>query len=194
MKKRVFLVAVLLLPVFYLAAGGASDKSNMPFNWSLGLQDKKGEFISFSKPIKSKKGDRFSLLINPDAACFCYVIMELPDENDLVVLFSGHLQKDEQWRSTELEPVTPGDSDFYVIVSQEEQKTLAKRISAFSAKSGNAQRRALMNEVFSIRSAVSQFKETPEKPILTGGAVRNVDNREEFSGFDTYVKTITIEY
>ena len=54
-----------------------------------------------------------------------------------------------------------------------------------------------MNEVFRIRSDVSRFREAPERPVQMGAAQRALDESEhglEFSGLETYVKTISLEH
>jgi hypothetical protein len=52
-----------------------------------------------------------------------------------------------------------------------------------------------LNEVFGLRRSISQLNESPERPFYFGGATRGeIPNLEglEFSGSDTYVKTINI--
>jgi len=91
----------------------------------------------------------------------------------------------------------PGLESLFIVVSREEQKNLAQRISAIKNNSGSTQKRALMNEIFKVRSDVSKFKETPEKPVLMGGATRGDPDKSmgvEYSGLETYVKTISIEH
>ena len=198
MKKYAFFMVVLLLPVFYLTAGGGSDQSDKPFSWSMGLQDSKTKnLVPFSAPVESSTGSSYLLYIKPDSDCFAYLIYEGSDGDVVAVLFDGTIKNGENWQSVPLTMAPPeGDNFFYMIVSRGEQKALAERISAFKANSGNAQRRALMNEVFQIRSEVSQFKETPEKPVLMGGAARGDPEKSQgvqYSGLAAYVKTVSIK-
>jgi len=90
-----------------------------------------------------------------------------------------------------------GSESFYMIAALEEQKTLGERIAAYKANAGSMQKRALINEIFRLRGEVSQFKETPEKPVLMGGTSRGAPGKNQgvgFSGLGTYVKTISIEH
>jgi len=190
---------MILLPLLLFVAGGASDGRQGNLTWNMGVKNvRSGEFVSFSAPLQSYTGEQFQIVITPGAACYAYVIYESPDGNDVVVLYAGTLKKEELWYSDVLKMDPPqGSETFYVIMSLEEQKTLGERISALKSNSGSMQRRALMNELYRIRSDVSQFKETPEKPILMGGAARGSTDKNqgvEFAGLSTYVKTISIEH
>ena len=187
---------VLLAVIFGLVPGFAQTGS---FVWSLALQDvKTGDLVPFSTPVQSWTGEQFRILVNPNTACFAYVIYESPSGDEAAVIFSGPLKGNELWYSHVLELAPPrGSESFYVIACLEEQKALAQRISAFKANSSSMQRRALMNEVFRIRAEISQFREDPEKPMLMGGTLRGTPEKNqglEFSGVDTYVKIINIEH
>ena len=183
---------------FFIFTVSVSAQQN-PVSWSLGLQNyKTGEMVSFNAPVQSLTGEQFRLVIRPDADCYCYIVYESPDGSDVAVLFSGRLRNGETWYSVVLELAPPrGSESFFIITSRDEQRTLAQRITAFNSNSGNMQRRALMNEVFRIRSDASRFREAPEKPVLMGGASRGGgDNNQgvEYSGSEIYVKTISIEH
>ena len=197
MKKFLLPVLVFLVvssyPVLVFAQQGKS------LSWSLGLQNvKTGDLVSFAALVQSWTGEQFRLVINPAVECFAYVIYQSPSGNDVLVLYSGVLKTDDPWYSQVLELSPPqGSESFFVITSLEEQKPLAQRISAFRANSGTVQRRALMNEIFRLRSDVSKFKEAPEKPVLMGGASRGAPEKSqgvEYSGLGTYVKSISIEH
>ena len=197
MKKYLLLVlvffAVFFFPVSVFAQQGKS------LSWSLALQNvRTGDMIAFSAPVQSWTGEQFRFVITPEAGCFAYVIYESPGGNDVTVLYSGPLKSGEPWYSGILQLAPPrGSENFYVVVSLEEQKTLAQRISVFTANPGAVPRRALMNEIFRLRSDVSKFKEAPEKPVLMGGAARGTPDKNqgvEYSGVASYVKTVSIEH
>ena len=188
--------ASLLLFVFFLASGTAFAQQKA-FNWTLALQNfKTGETLPFSGPVQSWTGEQFRLVLSPDTPCFAYVIIESGE--DLTVLHSGSMKSEEPWYSPVLELSPPrGTENFFVVTSREEQKNLAQRISAFNSNSGSTQKRALLNEIFRLRSDVSKFREAPEKPVLMGGSSRGTPEKNqgvEYSGLETYVKTISIEH
>jgi hypothetical protein len=192
--------AAVLAPlsfIFFVAAGG-SEAANKNFTWSMALQNvRTGELLPFSAPVQSATGERFRILIQPAEACYCYVIAESSGDDSVAVIQAGALKGGEVWLSPELVLSPPrGSESLFIVVSLEEQTALSQRISAFTANSGPIQRRALMTEVFRLRSELSRFQETPEKPVLMGGAARGggTDRGVEFSGLETYVKTISIEH
>ena len=181
-----------------LAAVQAPAQLVKSFNWSMSLQNvKTNETVAFSAPIRSATGEQFRLAIQPSAASYIYVIAESPDGNDVDVLFAGSLKSGETWYSAIFELADPrGTESLFVIASLDEQKTLAQRINNLKKNNGSS-KRALMNEVYRIRSDISKFKEAPEKPVLMGGAARGSEEQDqgvEFSGLATYVKTISIEH
>ena len=197
MKKYtvLFFLAISILPVF----AGGSQQENRPLTWSLALQNvKTGDLLPFSAPVDSWDGEQFRLIIKADDDCFCYVVAESPDGEDVTVLYSGPLKNGETWYSPVIELTMPGGSEsLFIVASREEQKNLAQRISALGGNSSSVQRRAVINEVFRLRSEVSQFREEPEKPVLMGGAARGSPDKSggvEFTGLETYVKTISIEH
>ena len=161
---------------------------------------KTGDLVPFSAAVQSYTGDVFRILIKPESDCFSYVIYENPTGDDAAVLFAGPMKSGEIWLSMDLMLLPPeGEESFFIIMSRLEQKTLGERISAFNVNPGNTiQRRALMNEVFRIRSENSKFNEAPEKPMIMGGVVRTGTPEKtqgvEFSGLETYVKTISIQH
>ena len=180
------------LPVFAQQQGGS-------FNWSLGLQNvKTSDLVSFSAPVQSSTGEQYRLVINPETSFYCYVIYESPDGNEVTILYAGLMKEGAAWYSPVLELTPPkGAESLFIVASKDEQKNLSQRIAAFRSNSGTPQKRALMNEIFKVRSDASKFKEMPEKPVLMGGASRgNPDKSKgvEFSGLATYVKTISIEH
>ena len=195
--KRCLTLLLLIFVVVLLPASGQNEGS--AFNWSLGLQNvRTGDLISFNAPVQSFTGEKFRLVITPFTECYFYVVYESPGGEDVLVLYSGAMKNGDVWYSPVLELAPPnGSESLFIVASKEEQKTLAQRVAAFINNPGPAQRRALMNEVFRVRSEASKFKEAPEKPVLMGGASRgNADKSQglEFSGHNTYVKTISIEH
>ena len=182
-----------------LVTVSAFAQRTRPFSWSLGLQNvKSGDLVPFSAPIQSHTGEQYRIVITPGIGCFAYVIYESPNGEDVTVLYSGSMKNGEAWQSEVLELSPPkGSESIFVVVSRFEQKNLAARISVLENTTSPTQRRALMNEIFRLRSDVSKFKEAPEKPVLMGGAARGTPEKSqgvEFSGLETYVKTISIEH
>ena len=202
MKKLLLLSVVCYLsfvPCSLLFAEGNTDKQqDKTFTWSLALQNVgKDEAVSFSAPVKSVTGDKYRIIINSEADCYCYVIAETADD-DVVVLHAGSLKGGAAWISPEIVLSLPnGSENFFIVACREEPPDLVRAVASYQGSTGPTQRRALMNEVFRLRSAVSQFREIPEKPVLMGGASRGESGKNEgveFSGMDTYVKTISIEH
>ena len=209
MKKSNFRNYVFLILLICLASVQVFAQQGKSFKWSMALQNAKtSKNVPFSAPIQSATGEEYLLLIQPGAKSFIYVIAESPGD-EITVLYAGQMKSGENWMSEKLVLTEPkGSESLFVIASLEEQKVLAQRISAFNDNGGTSQKRALMTEIFRIRSDASKFKESPEKPVLMGGASRNMvltklKNNEgsdqknegvEFSGVGTYVKTISIEH
>ena len=189
--------AALLCLVLFVSAGGA-EKQSRPFSWTLALQNvKTGELLPFAAPVKSETGEQFRLMVNPQTACYAYVIAESANTGDVTVLYAGSLKAGETWSSGVLVLSPPkGSESLFIVASLTEQAGLSKMISAFNSSPGVTQRRALMGEVMRIRGEVSLNKEAPEKPVLMGAASRGSISGEgvEFSGLDTYVKTISLEH
>ena len=199
MKRKPIIKATIMLLAFCLTSGTVFAQQGNSFSWSMGLEDcKTGGLIPFSSPIQSRTGEQYVIQISADDECFVYVIYESPRGRDAYVIHSGTLNKGETWLSDFLQLAAPsGEESFFVIMSREEQKTLMQRITAFKVNPGNTQRRAMMTEVMRISSDSSKFREAPEKPVLMGGASRgDPENHRgvEFSGLETYVKTISIRH
>jgi len=197
--KALITVLMILLPLILFVAGGGGEVKKDTLTWTMGLQNEATRaYYPFSAPVKVNTGEVYFIVITPASDCYAYIVYESSDGDEIVTIFTGKLKKDETWQSIGLKISPPkGSETFYVVVSLEEQKNLATRISALNTNSGPMQRRALLNEIYNIRSDVSQFKETPEKPILMGGAQRGDPERSqgvEFSGLSSYVKTISIEH
>lgn len=193
-KKRTFLL--LLSLVFCFAAVQLMAQDNQ-VTWSMALQNNKtGEAVSFNDSVKSRTGEQFQLTIMPDTDCYCYVVAQSSNKKDLAVLLAGRLRGKDTWHSAVLELSLPGGTEsFFVVVSQDEQKNLANAITVFHNKAGSVQRRALLNEIYRLRTNASKFKEAPEKPVLMGGASRGNPNQGvEYSGSEIYVKTVSIEH
>jgi len=192
-------VVLLLLPLLFLLDAGIEAQQARAFNWNLALQNVRStDLIPFAATVQAKTGEQFRLVISPDDACFCYIIAESPAGNEVGILYSGSIKSGEVWYSPVMELTDPkGTESLFIITSREEQRRLAQRIAAFNGNPGNTQRRALMNEVFRVRSEISKFREEPEKPILMGGASRGTPDKSQgvqFSGLETYVKTISIQH
>jgi len=195
MKKKLILVLALLIIVFL--PGFVAAQQSRAISWSMALQNvKSGEMVSFSTPVQATTGEQFRLVISPASVCYCYVVIESDD--DVAVLYSGRMNNRDSWYSPTLQLAPPeGSESLFVVVSREEQRNLAQRITAFKNNSGSIQRRALMNEIFRLRSEISQFRESPEVPVLMGGASRGDSGKNtgvEFSGLETYVKIISIQH
>ena len=195
---KVYLTLFLMLFALALLPASA-QRQGETFTFSLGLQNAKtGELVSFSAPVRSSTGEQFRLVINPDSACYCYVVNESPVSDDVAVLYAGALKGGEYWFSPVMELEDPaGSESLFVIMSKEEQKNLYQMVAAYSSNPGSTQKRAVMNEVFRIRGDVSKFRERPEKPMLMGGVARGDPEKSqgvEFSGSATYVKTISLEH
>ena len=178
-------------------ANGQREQEQVPFSWTMTLINARtGESIPFSEPIEAQTGDRFRLVIRTEGRGFGNVVSESSTGEEVTVIYSGPLRGGEVWESPLLELVPPeGTASLFVVVSDEEQRTLAQRITAFQNNSGATQRRALMNEIFRIRGEVSDFWEVPETPVLMGGAVRSQGmGGMGFSDANTYVYTISFEH
>lgn len=192
-------VVIILLPLFLFVAGGTAEVQKTTFDWTMGLQNvKTGDSVAFSAPVQSWTGEMFRLIISPKANCYCYIVAESPDGESVEVLYANAMKIDDVWYSQIMELTSPkGSESIYVVMSLEEQKTLAQRISALGPNSTATQKRAVINEVFRLRSETSKFAEVPEKPVLMGGAARGTPEKNqgvEFSGSGIYVKTISIEH
>ena len=188
----------LLVLLFCLVAVSVYGQRNRSFDWSLALQDvKSGEMVPFSTTVPAQTGEQYRLVVQPSARCFCYVVTESAN-GDVGVLYSGVLRQAESWYSPAMILQQPGGMEsLFIIVSGQEQKTLAQRVAAYKKNSGSSQKRALMNEVFRVRSDTSAFRENPEKPVLMGGASRGEPDKNqglEYSGQEIYLKTISIEH
>jgi len=197
--KALTAALIILLSLLLFVAGGGGEVKKSTLTWTMGLQNESTRaFYPFSAPVRVNTGETYFIVITPSSPCYAYVVYESSNGDDIVVIFAGQLKKDETWYSQGLQIAPPqGSETFYVVVSLEEQKALATRIAALNANSGSIQKRALMNEIYNIRSEVSQFRKPREKPILRGGAQRGDPERSqgvEFSGLSSYVKTISIEH
>jgi len=197
--KKLLTPLLLLLAIGFLYAGGQQQRQGKALDWSLGLQNvKTGDLVAFSAPVNAATGEKYRLVIIPEARCYCYVVYESPDGSEMAVLYAGTLNKDEIWFSYEMDLRPPsGSESLFIIVSSEEQKNLAQRISDFNNNPGSLQRRSLLNEIMQIRNDVSKFREVPEKPLIMGGVSRGDPDKSQgvaFSGLATYLKTISIEH
>lgn len=192
--------ALLVLPFLFFISAGSSDRlnrANAPFNWSLGLLHvQTGDMLEFTAPVQSSTGEKFRIVISPETACFAYVFHESLHEDGIDVIYAGPIKNDETWYSSILTLISPGGLEsFYIVVSPEEQKTLAERINELVQDPEVAKNLAVKNEISRLQAEVSQVKEAPPKPALMGGAARGTPGRNrgvEFSGLSTYVKTISI--
>ena len=195
-KNLLPVLFLLVVSLFPLSAGG--QKENAPFSWTMGLQNAKtGELIPFSAPVSSWNGEQFRLVIEPSRDCYCYIIAESPDGDEVSVLHAGLIKAMETWYSPIMELTGIGGVEsLFIVVSTNEQEVLSQRISALR-QSSSASQRAVMNEIFRIRGELSEFREVPERPVLMGGASRGSAEKSqgvEYSGLSAYVKTISIEH
>ena len=198
MKKYLSLCLAALFFILIVSAVSAGGQKEESFSWNLALQNAKtGDLVPFSAPVHSWNGEKFRLIIEPGSDFYCYVVSEGPNGDDVSVLHAGPLKAGITWLSPVLELQDPkGSESLFILASGSEQKSLDQKIAALDSKSTTSQR-ALMNEVFRLRSDVSKFKEEPEKPIFMGGAARGSPDKSqgvEYSGSGAYVKTISIEH
>ena len=197
-KNKALITVLVFLALLLCFSAGAPQVQKNDLTWSLGLQNQKTmKLVSLNPPVQLITGDSFFVLVEPQKDCYLYLIAESVQNEEIIVYYAGSCKGGVEWRSPEIRLIPPeGTENFFVVVSLAEQAALAQRISAFNSDSGIIQRRALMNEVFRIRAEVSNLVETPEKPVLMGGALRGSEeeNAREFSGVGTYVKTISIEH
>jgi len=198
MNKTNFRFYVCLL-IFFCLAVQIHAQQGRTLKWSMSLQNvKTRETIPFGETVQAETGEQFRLIIQASGRSFLYVIAESPETDAIAVLCEKQMRKDETWQSGVLQLTEPQGIEYlFVITSLEEQKDLARSIAAFQNNQGFIQKRALRNEIYRIRSDISQFREAPEKPVLMGGATRGDPERNqgvEFSGLGTYVKTISIEH
>ncbi|MCL2139409.1 MAG: hypothetical protein FWH41_07755 [Treponema sp.] len=193
MKKNIF--SVFFLFFFLMTVMQVSAQQKKPFKWSMAFQNvKTQEMMPVTKPVNAQTGEQFRLFICPAETIFCYVIAESSNGSDLSVIYADSLKSKDIW-DFEIQLSLPrGSESLWVIASRDKLPSLDQKIAAMEPDPGSSQRRALMNEIFSLRSQVSKFKETPEKPVLMGGASRGSAKFDgwEFSGLDTYVKEIAI--
>ncbi|GHV88702.1 hypothetical protein AGMMS50267_10620 [Spirochaetia bacterium] len=170
-------------------------------DWSLALlNDRTGESLPFATPVNLKQGDRYRFLVETNTDCFCYVVGEVSGD-DMVVLRAQRLRARSLFYSDIIHipsNVAVGSETFYIVISLTEQKPLLDKINVMQ-KGGTTvrNRRNVMNEIHNIRREISRFRETPETPVLMGGASRGVLSQipaVHYSGLDTYVKVITINH
>ena len=193
-KKAVFLSILLslysLVPLF--------SQEDRTFFWSMCLQNiRTTEFMPFFAPVQSSTGERFYLIMRFQHECYCYIISENSPTGEMIVAYTGQIAGN-KFFNFRFELTPPGGSEsIFIITSRVQLGTLEQRIAAFNTNSGMRQRRALMNEIQNLRRDASRFTETPEKPVLMGGAGRTVTERDwgvEYSGSELYIKTISINH
>jgi hypothetical protein len=190
---------VFLLPMLLSAALGAFAQSGRAFGWEIALvSQKSGAGISADQAVLMKTGDIFNFLIKSEADCFAYVIAQSSD-NSVLVLYGSALKKENEVLVGPVELTPPsGIETFYVVLSAASQRKLGQAVEAYrknSASSRNA--RTMMNEVFSIRRAVSRLDQSPEQPVYMGGTFRGGESSVpglRFSGSNLYVKTVNISH
>ena len=187
MRKTLWITAFLL---FFSTALFAQQN----VTWSLALL-KNGEGIPFSRPVAMIDGDSFSIVLQTRQACYAYVVVQ-DSERQLIVLLNKRLTPNETWQTPVLMLTPPtGAETFHVIISQTEQTELKTAIDAYNRQNDTRTSRDLNSAIMGIRRAISALKENPEKPVGMGGAFRGRDpGGTEFSGVDTYVKTIIINH
>jgi len=197
--KKPYLQCFLFLALFIFLTVQVFAQQEKSFKWSMALQNfKTGESIPFDAPIQSLTGEQFRLIVKVSAKSFLYVIAESHDGEDIEVLCSKQMKNGEIWQSEVMVLTEPHGTEFlFIIASLTEQKNLTQRVNALEKNYNNINKRALITEMNSIRSNISRFRESPEKPLIIGGSSRG--NREknqgvEFSGLGTYFKTISIEH
>ena len=185
--RKIFLITALFCCSTVLFA-----QQNL--TWSLALV-KDSEGIPFSRPVEMAAGDSFSIVVQTRQACYAYVIIQ-DSERNMMVLLNKRLNANESWQTGSIKLTPPSGSEtFHVVMSLTELADLQSAIDAFKKQSDTRTGRDLNNAVMGVRRSVSQFNESPEKPVGMGGAFRGRDpGGTEFSGVGTYVKTIVINH
>ena len=74
--------------------------------------------VPFSAPVQSKAGAEYRLVINPQAPCYCYVVVQSSD-GGAVVLYAGALAKG-AWASPIMKFTDPpGSESLFIVVSRD---------------------------------------------------------------------------
>jgi hypothetical protein len=134
-------------------------------------------------------GDVFSFRLKSGAGCFAYVVAQY-STGSAAAFYSEPL---EAGKTVDIGPVDlsgPGGIEtFYIILSSAEQAALGSAIAAYRIEPERAAR-SVANEIFNLRRAVSRLNEKTERQVSMGDGVTGL----EFSGSDTYVKTVIVEH
>jgi hypothetical protein len=184
------LVFFLCLNTVPFLSAQAEKTGNEGFEWSVGiLNQKRKSEIALNRPVSMETGDVFSFRLRSGAGCFAYVVARY--SNGLAASFySGPL---DAGKTVDIGPVElsgPGGTEtFYIVVSAAEQTNLNAAIAACKTGPDSAVR-AVANEIFNIRRAVSRLNEKSEKQVSMGDGITGL----EFSGAPAYVKTIAVEH
>ena len=187
MRKILFILTMSMffaIPVF----------SQQNLTWSMALI-KGNSTLSFLQPVEMKDGESFNITIRPVQKCYAYIIVQ-DSEKQMMVFLDRSLAAGETWQTKPITLTLPaGTETFYVVMSLSEQKDLKRAIDNFNKENNSRTSRNLNTAVLEVRRSTSQFKENPEKPVNMGGAFRGTESvGTEFTGAETYVKTIVINH
>jgi hypothetical protein len=191
MKRIMTVLLIGILPILWAQNQG-------DFSWSMSLVMNNTEAPdSYSRPISMKNGDIFNILVKSDVSCYCYIVAQ-DSERNVLVLYSGRLNADDELNLGPIQITPPPGSElFFVVMGQGIQRELDNKISTFMKNQSQRAAGDVMDEIFSLRRSVSALRENPEKPVLMGGAFRDVETSIPgitYSGAGIYVKSITIRH
>jgi hypothetical protein len=153
------------------------------------------ESLPFARPIALQDGTQFQVLVAMEGAGYAYVLYE--DTNGSVaVLFQGEV-KEGQLISLPSEKksfqVTPPDGTerIHVVVAKSRQAALEGLLKRLPTNS-----QTVIDELARMKATLSTVAEAPEKPVPMGGTFRTMPDMKvaEFTGQDSYVKTIRLDH
>ncbi|MDR2313092.1 MAG: DUF4384 domain-containing protein [Spirochaetaceae bacterium] len=188
--NRCFLLPILLscFPLFSQDTG---------LSWTMALDRSAGGVRTFSRPILMTDGETFILVIRATEACYCYIVYQDAVRNT-EILYNGRLTagNDLSLGPYRLEPPS-GTETIQVVISKIPQQKIddAAKNYAQARSRGNADK--LMNSIYELRRSISSLVESPEKPVLLGGAFRDTGGGTtgvQYTGTAVYVKSVLIRH
>ncbi|QQO11167.1 DUF4384 domain-containing protein [Breznakiella homolactica] len=160
------------------------------------LREPGGESIPVTRAVQLSTEDEFSLVLQSESDCYCYIIYQGSD-GAVIVIHAGRLSAGRMLRTGPVALIPPpGTETFYLILLNEDDPGLSGAVAAFEKDGSRRNARNVLNEVMRLRSAASPLAENPDKPVLMGGSSRSLTPPEgvEYSGATSYVKTILIRH